>query len=252
NVTVSFACTDATSGLASGSPPAPTTLSAEGANQSVSGTCTDNAGNSASATFSGINIDKTAPTLSGFSINGGAPKTTSTSVTLTSIAATDAGGSGVAQMSFSNDGTTWSAWQPYASSASWTLTTGDGSKTVSTRVQDAAGNISTVRTATITLDTTAASEYGVSINQGALFTNTTAVTLTLAARAGTAEMQVSNDGGFVGAQWEPYSAQKAWQITQFGSYVIPRVVYARFRDAAGNVAGPVSDDIILDVTPPSG
>jgi len=33
----------------------------EGANQSTSGTCTDNAGNSASLTVSGINIDKTLP-----------------------------------------------------------------------------------------------------------------------------------------------------------------------------------------------
>lgn len=63
NVTVSFQCSDALSGLAAGSPPAPTTLSAEGAGQSVSGKCTDIAGNMASATVSGINIDKTPPTV---------------------------------------------------------------------------------------------------------------------------------------------------------------------------------------------
>jgi hypothetical protein len=62
-VTVSFQCADALSGLAPGSPPAPTTLSSEGAGQSVTGTCTDLAGNSASATVSGINIDKTPPTI---------------------------------------------------------------------------------------------------------------------------------------------------------------------------------------------
>jgi hypothetical protein len=63
SVTVSFQCSDALSGLAAGSPPAPTTLSSEGAGQSVSGTCTDVAGNVASATVSNINIDKTAPTV---------------------------------------------------------------------------------------------------------------------------------------------------------------------------------------------
>ena len=36
----------------------------EGADQSVDGTATDNAGNSASTTVSGINVDKTAPNLS--------------------------------------------------------------------------------------------------------------------------------------------------------------------------------------------
>jgi hypothetical protein len=65
NVTVSFACADALSGLALGSPPAATVLSSEGTNQQASGTCLDLAGNSASATASGINIDKTPPALSG-------------------------------------------------------------------------------------------------------------------------------------------------------------------------------------------
>lgn len=65
NVTVSFACADALSGLALGNPPAATVLSSEGKNQQVSGTCLDLAGNSASATASGINIDKTPPALSG-------------------------------------------------------------------------------------------------------------------------------------------------------------------------------------------
>lgn len=63
NVTVSFQCADSLSGLAAGSPPAPTTLSTEGTGQFVTGTCTDVAGNSASSTVSGINIDKTPPTI---------------------------------------------------------------------------------------------------------------------------------------------------------------------------------------------
>lgn len=63
NVTVSFQCSDTLSGLAAGSPPAPSVLLSEGAGQSVTGECTDVAGNSASATVAGINIDKTPPTL---------------------------------------------------------------------------------------------------------------------------------------------------------------------------------------------
>lgn len=70
NVTVSFACADALSGLALGSPPAATVLSSEGTNQQVSGTCFDLAGNSASAAASGINIDKTPPALSGLPTAG--------------------------------------------------------------------------------------------------------------------------------------------------------------------------------------
>jgi len=63
NVTVSFSCSDGGSGIASCS--SPTTLTAEGAGQSASGTATDLAGNSASTTVGGINIDKTAPTITG-------------------------------------------------------------------------------------------------------------------------------------------------------------------------------------------
>jgi len=62
NVTVTWSCTDGTSGPVS--PTVAQTVSTEGENQSASGTCQDNAGNSASNTQNGINIDKTGPTIS--------------------------------------------------------------------------------------------------------------------------------------------------------------------------------------------
>lgn len=63
DVSVSFLCSDALSGLATGSPTAPVVLTSEGAGQSASGTCVDVAGNSRSIKLDGINIDKTPPTL---------------------------------------------------------------------------------------------------------------------------------------------------------------------------------------------
>jgi len=60
NVTVNYACTDAGSGIASC--PQPQVVSNEGANQVVSGTATDKAGNTASASVT-LNIDKTPPTI---------------------------------------------------------------------------------------------------------------------------------------------------------------------------------------------
>lgn len=64
DVTVSFSGTDAMSGIADCS--ADVTLDSDGAGQSASGTCTDNAGNeSAPASVNGINIDKTAPSVTG-------------------------------------------------------------------------------------------------------------------------------------------------------------------------------------------
>ena len=60
NVTATFTCSDATSGVASCPPPQ--TVTTEAANQTVSGTATDNAGNASSAGLK-LNIDKTPPTI---------------------------------------------------------------------------------------------------------------------------------------------------------------------------------------------
>lgn len=63
SVAVSFSCTDALSGVASCGPDS--TLSTEGASQSVTGTAVDVADNAASASVEGINIDMTPPTITG-------------------------------------------------------------------------------------------------------------------------------------------------------------------------------------------
>ncbi len=94
-------------------------------------------------------------------------------------------------------------------------------------------------------------DYSVSINNGALFTNQTSVMLTLTAPSGTDEMIISNDGGFVGATWEPFSTQKPWTIIDYGSYVLPRIVYVKFK-IDGKISGLYQDDIILDVAAPTG
>jgi hypothetical protein len=62
DVTVSFTAADSLSGVDMVSDPT-TLLSDEGAEQSVTGTATDMAGNTASATVSGISIDKTPPSI---------------------------------------------------------------------------------------------------------------------------------------------------------------------------------------------
>jgi hypothetical protein len=61
NVSVNWTCSDALSGAVSSS--VSQNLTSEGANQSATGTCVDNAGNTASDTQTGLKIDKTAPTL---------------------------------------------------------------------------------------------------------------------------------------------------------------------------------------------
>jgi hypothetical protein len=192
------------------------------------------------------------PVAQSLTINGGALTTTSANVSL-HISASNADGSQTGlSMSFSNNGTDWSAWQPYAPTTSWQLAGSDGEKTVYGRFKNGAGGLSAIVSDTITLDTSVQSEYGLTINEGALYTNRVAVRLTISAKPGTAGMQVSNDGGFSGISWEPYSSRKNWQITSYGHHELPRIVYIRFRDSDGNISATYQDDIILDITAPHG
>lgn len=98
--------------------------------------------------------DTTPPTGSVL-INNGAVVTNTASVTLT-LSATDNAGT-VSKMRFSNTGTDFSTAKiyVYATTKSWTLTIGDGAKTVYAQFKDRTGNWSLSFTDTIVLDTTA-------------------------------------------------------------------------------------------------
>jgi len=95
-------------------------------------------------------VDSTAPTGS-LVINGGASHTASTSVTLT-ISATDSQ-TGVVEMRFGNTGDPWSAWEPYGTSKSWVLPSGDGTKSVWAQFRNNVGMISVQASDSIVLDT---------------------------------------------------------------------------------------------------
>lgn len=112
----------------------------------------DAAGNITTSTAATVTVDNQAP-IGTVVINGGAAATNTTTITL-ALTATDAVTS-VTQMRFSNNGTSFSTAEAFASSKRWTLSSGAGTKTVYVQFNDAAGNWSTAVTDTITLDTTA-------------------------------------------------------------------------------------------------
>jgi hypothetical protein len=89
-----------------------------------------------SATY---NYDATPPAGGSFTINGWASATNSTSVTLNITCPTDSGVSGI-QMAFGNTANPSSNRQACVSSTGYTITAGDGSKTVYMRFRDALGN----------------------------------------------------------------------------------------------------------------
>ena len=99
-------------------------------------------------------------------------------------------------------------------------------------------------------DTSPPFDLSITINDGATYTNSREVTLTLSASDtgyGVKDMCFSNDGSSWSA-WEPYSTTKTWTLPSGDG---TKYVYLRVRDYAGNIAGPVYDTIILDTTPPS-
>lgn len=92
------------------------------------------------------------PPTGTISINSNAAYTNNRIVTLT-LSCTD-NESGCGQMEFSEDGLTWSAWEPYTSNKSYTLPNVEGTKTIYVTYQDNAGNISNSLSNSIVFDKT--------------------------------------------------------------------------------------------------
>ena len=110
----------------------------------------DKAGHISASLSDTITLDTGIPQGS-ILINKGEAYTNSKAVNL-NLAATD-DGSGVGQMRFSNDNQTWSPWEQYAASKSWSLQDDDGVKSVIVQYRDEAGLVSS-HDDSIILDTT--------------------------------------------------------------------------------------------------
>ncbi len=107
----------------------------------------DAAGNTQTSSTVTVTVNNQATTGS-VVINGGAAATNNRTVTLTlSVSA-------ATQMRFSNTGTSYSAAEAYATSKSWALSSGAGTKTVYVQFLGASGTWSGPFTDTIVLDTT--------------------------------------------------------------------------------------------------
>jgi Protein of unknown function (DUF1566) len=211
----------------------------------------DKAGNiSTGATASQKVLSEYTPPTGSVVINSGDLYTKTAKVTLT-INADDNGGSGLYQMCVSNTATC-TAWIPYATSKAWTLTTGDGPKTVNILFKDKNGNATAPADAyhsnSIILDTKPPLGT-ITINGGAYSTNDPNVTLSLSVADvnGVTDMQFSTNNNWTGVPWETFAPTKAYTVPATTGV---RTVYARFRDVAGNVSAVCSDTIIYSATPP--
>lgn len=105
----------------------------------------------------------------------------------------------------------------------------------------------------LTLDTTAPGGVTLSINDGALYATSTAVTLTIATTDGVTtgyQMKVWGVEGVdseVSASWENFSTSKSVNLTSGDGL---KTVYIKVRDDVGNESTQVSDTITLNTTVP--
>ncbi|MET3697095.1 Ig-like domain repeat protein [Bacillus oleivorans] len=196
----------------------------------------DDTGNTTTISFT---IDKTAPILT-FTINNNEAFTNNPDITL-NISADDTV-TGISGIAFSNNGTDWSAFEPYSETMNRTLPEGDGEKTVYIKVMDGAGN-ETQASQTITLDTTAPTG-SFSITEGT-HTNETLVHLAVTAddNMGPIQMQFSNDNS-TWSGWQDVSETAAFTLDGNDG---EKTIYMQLQDGAGNVStNEILQTIVLD------
>ncbi|MDQ4126377.1 MAG: hypothetical protein M3151_00220 [Actinomycetota bacterium] len=141
-------------------------------------------------------------------------------------------------------GATWSAWEPYATTKSWTLSSGDGTKVVYIQYRDGARNVSAKVRDAIKLDT-AVPGGTVVINGGAASTTGSSVTLTLSASdpapaSGVVKVRFRNENTREWSSWQTYSTSKSWTLSAGAG---TKKVYVQYKDRAGNVSPTAGDSI---------
>jgi uncharacterized repeat protein (TIGR02543 family) len=208
----------------------------------------DAAGNWSSSGSFGITVDTQAPTVTLFSSATDPTNASPIPVTITF----DEPVTGFDESDITVDNGTIVAGSFGGSGTAYMVNitpTADGAVTVNVAagaVQDTVGNDNMAVSLRRTYDTQPPTGGTVSINGGAAYTNSTAVTLTLSA-TDAAQMMISEDSGFSGASYEAYAASKSFILSAGDG---TKTVYVKYRDAAGNGAEAVNDTILLDTHTP--
>ena len=204
----------------------------------------DKAGNESEVASGTVTLDRTPPTNGKVSINSGQRYTNNPKV----------------KLHFSAKGAKETIFPPtliappnnvvpFATEMDYTLSDGDGWKTISVKFRDEAGNMTgQVYSAKVFLDTKAPSNGFIEVNNGDHYvTRNSDINLKILA-IGAKEMMVSEYADFSKATWENFANVKS-------SYTVSKsdglkILHVKFRDLAGNESESTSDSIILDQTAP--
>ena len=179
------------------------------------------------------------PAVTSFQINNGAADTESRTVTLNHTAT----GLPTHYMASENNGFSGASWQAYNAAPSFTLSAGDGVKTVYFKVKNANGDSSAVSDSITLKELPVVTLF--QINNGAADTGSRTVTLNHTATGSPTEYMASESASFTGAPWQAYTVTPSFMLSA-GDGV--KTVYFKVRKA-GNESVPVSDGITLKELP---
>jgi subtilisin family serine protease len=197
-----------------------------------------------------IVLDTIAPLNTELIINDGDAYSTSSLIDC-DLYATDE--NGLAYMSFSTDGATWSAMEPWSKTKVLDIGHGNGARTLYVRITDLAGNQMTAQDEII-LDEYVPEIYTLRINNASEdsvpYVTDEVVYYELSTYDEGTNISYVSFGfdGITWGDWEDYAED--------GHLTVPKIegaitVYARVMDKAGNIADTVGAQIILDLTPPT-
>jgi hypothetical protein len=94
-------------------------------------------------------------------------------------------------------------------------------------------------------------ETGISLNDGAQFTNTPNVAVRVVWPPFATDVRLSNDGGFASLVSSHVIPTLPWTLDSSGPERLPKTIYVRFSGLGIDTTKTFTDDIILDETPPS-
>ena len=193
--------------------------------------------------------DRGAPTGS-LTINSGIASTGTSSVTLATTA-TDELSSVIDMIISESSEFSGASWEAYATTKAFTLSAGEGTKTVYVKYRDTYATESVPFSDTIIYDITPPTGSA-TINGGDSLTNSKTITMTLPATdsfSAISDMMLSESDTFVGANWETYTSSTVFTLTDTDG---TKTVYVKFKDVAGNISEVYSDTIMLDSAAPTG
>jgi hypothetical protein len=218
------------------------TLSSGDGTKYVYAECRNSAGQISDYVSDDVILDSSPPPYISIHINNGAKTTTSKNVRLGLYCFS------AQQCRYSNDESTWSAWEQYSTSKSWTLTGGEGKKYVYYTCKDMNGNSLGSASASISyseIPPDPPSSLSIQINNGASQTSNPNVELELSARNAIDCRYKDDSTDWTG--WYSYSSRKSWTLSSGDGR---KTVYYQCRNDFGSSSQAYAV-IYLDTSPPA-